>query len=240
MHTIYKVVLVLLMLTACIHETFSQTNGAPALSPEKGYIVLLTGDTLHGNINWRMKYVENNPTEVKFVPNSGPTVTYKASDLIELTIFPSSFEPSDPLPPENYVSLPSMKKGEPVFYNRMINGKLQVLQNRSSVAYTKTVTETNSEFAGIEFTWSKGGGLTIGPYYNVSTRVLESKSRYSSYYISKDNTALVKLDKDNYDAMFSNLFGDCDAIQKELAKNPDLRKFKNFMILAEVYNQLCK
>jgi hypothetical protein len=241
MRIIFKIVLVVLILPACtLNEIFSQMDGTTAFAPGKGTLVLRTGDTLIGNINWRMKYVENNPAEIKFVPESGPSAIYKASDISEMTINPISFETSDPLPPENYVSLPSLKKGEPVFYNRMINGKLQVFRNRSSVEYTKSVTESTSEFAGIEFTFSKEEGLTIGPYYNVSTRVLESKSRYSSYYISKNNAALVKLDKDNYDSMFNSLFGDCEGVLKELAKNPDLRNFKNFMILAEVYDKLCK
>jgi len=34
-------------------------------------------------------------------------------------------------------------------------------------------------------------------------------------------------------------FGDCKVIGQEIEKNPDLAGFKYFMILAEVYNQIC-
>ncbi len=133
-----------------------------------------------------------------------------------------------------------MKKGTPVFYNRLLDGKLQVYQNRSSVIMTKETAEVNTEFDGIEFRYSKETGLTVGPTYRTSYRIIESRTRYSSYFIVKDHGAFQKIDKDNYDNVFPALFGDCPDIQQELNKNPDLRKFKNFMILAEVYNQLCR
>jgi len=219
---------------------FSQTNGVTTPVAGVGTVILHSGDTLDGRVNWRMKYVENNPTEIKFIPKNGPSAIYKASDLAEIIVYPVDFETDEPMPPENYVSLPSMKRGEPVFYNRMINGKVQVFQNRSSVVTTHEVSEITSEFDGIEFRWSKKEGLTVGPTYKVSSRVLASKTRFSSYFISKNKAPLVKVDRDNYDALFQQLFGDCPEIQNELTKNPDLRKFKNFMILAEVYDQLCR
>jgi hypothetical protein len=133
-----------------------------------------------------------------------------------------------------------MKKGTPVFYNRLLDGKLQVYQNRSSVIITKQTAEVNTEFDGIEFRYSKETGLTVGPSYRTSYRIIESRTRYSSYFIIKDHGMFQKIDKDNYDTVFPALFGVCNEIQQELNKNPDLRKFKNFMILAEVYNQLCR
>jgi hypothetical protein len=157
-----------------------------------------------------------------------------------LAVYPRTDFEGTGMPQENYVSMPSMKKGTPVFYNRLLDGKLQVYQNRSSVIITKETAEVNTEFDGIEFRYSKENGLTVGPTYRTSYRIIESRTRYSSYFIIKDHGAFQKIDKDNYDLVFPALFGDCPQIQGELIKNPELRKFKNFMILTEVYNQLCR
>ncbi|NLE36168.1 MAG: hypothetical protein GX622_13790 [Bacteroidales bacterium] len=51
---------------------------------------------------------------------------------------------------------------------------------------------------------------------------------------------MIKVDKETYDPVLEQLFGDCPAIQDEFVRNPDLKKFKNFLILTEVYNRLCQ
>ncbi len=219
--------------------TDAQTGETTPMAGE-GYVIMKNGDTINGRINWRMKYVENNPTEIKFIPENGSSQILNAGEISGLTIFPRTDFEDNELPQTNYVSLPSPKKGTPVFYNRLIDGKLKVFQNRSSVVFTKETAEVNTEFDGIEFRYSKEDGLTVGPTYKTSYRVIESRTRYSSYFIIKDQGPFQKIDKDNYDSVFAALFGDCPQIQQELNKNPDLRKFKNFMILTEVYNQLCR
>jgi hypothetical protein len=206
----------------------------------EGYVIMKNGDTLKGRINWRMKYTENNPTEIKFIPENGSEQILNAGEISGLAIYPRTDFEGNEMPQDNYVSLPAMKKGTPVFYNRLLDGRLRVFQNRSSVIITKETAEVNTVFDGIEFRYSKETGLTIGPVYKTSYRIIESRTRFSSYFIIKDQGEFQKIDKDNYDSVFPALFGDCNEIQQELNKNPDLRKFKNFMILAEVYNQLCR
>jgi hypothetical protein len=219
----------------------AQVEGMTTIMPGIGYVVLNNGDTLHGRINFRMKYVENNPVEIKFTAKDGSTKIFNASEISSCGIYPGSdFETSTEPELENYVSMPSMKKGIPVFFNRLLDGRLKVFQNRSSIVYTSEKTETTSEFDGIEFRYSREDGLTIGPRYKTSTRVIESRTRFSSYFVMKDNATLLKVEKENFNDVFSSLFGDCLGIQLELYKNPDLQKFKNFILLAEVYNQLCR
>jgi hypothetical protein len=70
--------------------------------------------------------------------------------------------------------------------------------------------------------------------------IIEGRSCYSSYLVSKNKGDLLEVDKKNYENVFPALFGDCPEIGQEIGKNPDLARFKNFMILAEVYNQICK
>jgi hypothetical protein len=204
-------------------KTSAQVEGMAM--PSDGYVILRNGDSLYGRITWRLKYVENNPVEIKFTPVNGSTTIYKAGEI-------SGFE--------DYVSMPSFKKGVPVFYNRLLNGRIKVFQNRSSAIITNEKVETTSEFNGLEFSYSSEDGLTIGPRFITSSRVIESRTRYSSYFVTKDNGALQKIEKENYESGFSTLFGDCQAIQQELIRNPDLGKFKNFMLLVEIYNNLCR
>ena len=92
---------------------------------------------------------------------------------------------------------------------------------------------------GVGFTWPPDEGLRIGPTYRIDYHIIEGKARYPSYFVVKDGGEMIKVEKENFDPLFEQLFGDCPAMQEELAMNPDLKKFKNFMILAEVYNRLC-
>jgi hypothetical protein len=123
--------------------------------------------------------------------------------------------------------------------HRILAGRMTIYQNRSSANLSATVSVERTRIDGIGFTWDPGEGLTIGPTYRTDYRIIESRNRYTSYFISKGNNPLIKVEKDNYEENFNTLFSDCPAITQELAKNPDLGKFKNFMVLAEVYNRMC-
>ena len=217
----------------------NQYSMMAGLGPFPGYVILSNGDTLHGRVKWAMKYVENNPSELKFTAENGESKTFNASELKGCGITVNESFQESGMPPEHYVTLPSLKKGLPVFIRRLMSGKLTVYQNRSAVVSgTSTTTET-SRIDGIGFTFSIEGGLAIGPTYRTEYRVIQERSHASSYYIVKDGAQMIKIEKDNYETIFTTLFGDCSAIEQELTKNPDLRKFKSFMLLAEVYNQIC-
>jgi hypothetical protein len=201
----------------------AQVEGMPMASD--GYVRLRNGDSIYGRITWKLKYVENNPVEIKFIPVNGSPIIYNASEI-------SGFE--------DYVSMPSFKKGVPVFYNKLLDGRIKVFQNRSATIITNDKVETTTEYDGLEFRYSREDGLTIGPRFITSSRVIESRTRYSSYFVTKDNGSLQKIEKENFESCFSSLFGDCQSIQRELVRNPDLGKFKNFLLLAEIYNHLCQ
>ncbi len=217
---------------------------APVL-PVPGYVIYSNGDTVWGKLTWALKYVENNPVEIKFTPEGGTKQTLTASDIAgfgnQLTawIGEDDMAARIPLPPEDYVSLPSWKKKEPVFMNRLITGRVTVYLNRSSIGTSTSRIETRSRINGIGFTWIPGEGLSIGPTYRTDYRIIEGRSRYSSYFVVKDSGEMIKVEKETYDPVLEQLFGDCPAMQEEFVRNPDLKKFKNFMILAEVYNRIC-
>jgi hypothetical protein len=177
-----------------------------------GYVIMKSGDTLSGRINWRMKYTENNPAEIKFIPETGSPQILSAADISGLAIYPRTDFEGNEMPQENYVSLPSIKKGTPVFYNRLLDGKLQVFQNRSSVIISKEITEANTVIDGFEFRYSKETGLTVGPAYKTSYRIIESRTRFSSYFIIRDHGAFQKIDRDNYDDLFTSIFSGTSGI----------------------------
>jgi len=217
-------------------------EGMAAMMPVDGFVVLSNGDTIQGKIRWNLKYVENNPVEIKFFAGDGTSKNYNASEIRGfgnyLKLIKKDFNTPEVLELENYVSMPSLKKAIPVFMNRLLHGRITVFQNRSSLGFSGGKVEELSKFDGISFSFGSNG-LTIGPVYRTSYRIISGRNRYSSYYVSKNMETIIKIDKNNYDSLFPALFGDCHAINKELEKNPDLRKFKNFMILAEVYNEIC-
>jgi len=217
---------------------------APVL-PVPGYVIYNNGDTVWGKLSWSLKYVENNPVEIKFTSAAGAKQTLRAGEILGFGNQLSAWLGEDdmaariPLPPEDYVSLPSWKKKEPVFMNRLMTGRVTVYLNRSAIGTSTTRIETRSRIDGIGFTWEPGEGLTIGPMYRTDYRIIEGRSRYTSYLVVKDGGEMIKVEKENYDPLLEQLFGDCPALQDEFARNPDLKKFKNFMILTEVYNRLC-
>ena len=99
--------------------------------------------------------------------------------------------------------------------------------------------EENTRMDGIAFTYIPGEGLSIGPSYRTDYRIIERRIRYTSYFVSIENEKIIKVEKENYNETFTSLFGDCPQIDDEVRKDPNLVKFKNFMILVEVYNTLC-
>lgn len=221
----------------------AQVNGMATNLPVDGYVVLQSGDTLFGRLRWSLKYEENNPVEVKFTPDKGKTKSYNASEIKGFgnytKLVKKDFNAPAEMEVEYYVSLPSFKKGVPVFMNRLLNGRIIVYQNRSAIIINENEYKEESKIDGIVFSFIPGQGLSIGPSYKTSYKIIESRARFTSYYVTKGNEPLIKVQKDNYESLFPTLFGDCPGIDQELAKNPDLRKFKSFILLVEIYNQIC-
>ncbi|MCK5667183.1 MAG: hypothetical protein KAI17_27040, partial [Thiotrichaceae bacterium] len=92
------------------------------------------------------------------------------------------------------------------------------------------------KITGIHFTYSIDGGLIIGPSFKTTTYV---KIWHTSYYIEKDDGELIKIDKNNYEVLWPSLFEDCPEINEEVNLNPDLKEFKNFLLVVRLYNDLC-
>jgi hypothetical protein len=209
----------------------------------RGFIVN-NEDTIPGTIIVKQKYVENNPYEIKFTDGNDISKIYQADMISGFGMFSvpvkNDFDEVLSFSLENYESRPSFKKGTPVFMVRLLDGRIKVFLNRSSASISTSGIEERSKMDGIAFSISPGEGLTIGPSYNTSYRIIEGRTRYSSYFLEKNGGELIKVNKENYEQLFPGLFGDCPAIQAELEKNPDLKLFKNFMILTEIYNQLCQ
>jgi hypothetical protein len=221
----------------------SQNTGMPTgMAPGMkvpGYVILSSGDTVYGELKWALKYVENNPVEIKFTAQNGVSKDLNASEIKGFG------QNTGLLPgPEHYVSLPSMKKGVPVFMNRLITGRITVFQDRSSVMITSSKTtgkvEGKLRIDGVHFTWVPGDGLYVDMSLAKNYRIIEYNTRFTSYLVVRDNSPIVKVTKDDYDSFFNSCFGNCPAIDDEVRKNPDLKSFKNFMIMAEVFNNLCK
>jgi hypothetical protein len=217
--------------------------GMAPMLPVRGYVVLANGDTLLGKLRWTLKYIENNPVEIKFTAENGESKVFNAAEIKGFGNQNSMWMENNPIPlklqMENYVSVPSFKKNVPVFFNRLLDGRVTVYQNRSAAILSSSTVVENTRMDGIAFSFSRGEGLSIGPSYRTDYRIIKQRTRLSSYYVSKDNAPYVKVEKANYESLFKELFGDCPSIEQELIKNPDLKLFKNFMIMAEVYNRVC-
>jgi hypothetical protein len=123
---------------------------------------------------------------------------------------------------------------------RFLDGRIKVFQHRTIQVISSGFDEKSATIDGISFSFNWTEGLSIGPSYLTSYRIVEGRSGYSSYLVSKDKGKLLEVDKKNYDKLFPVLFGDCSKIGQEIEKNPDLAKFKYFIILTEVYNHICK
>lgn len=250
LHAIREIVfiaatLIFIVPVAHAQDEFGGAGAAPIL-PVKGYVVYNNGDSVPGKLAWSLKYVENNPVEIKFTPEGGEKQVLHAGEILgfgnQLSLWVGEDDEAMELalPWEDYVSILSYKKKKPVFMNRIISGRVTVYLNRSSIGISTSHIEKIERIDGIGFSYSPGEGLQIGPTYRVDYRLVEGWSRYSSYFVIKDEGDMLKVDKKNFEQMWPLLFGDCPAIQAELEKNPDLLKFKNFMIIAGIYNQNCQ
>jgi hypothetical protein len=235
--------LAILLLTAVwMPGTLSgQFPGMPPMGNVYGYVVLSNGDTLPGLIKWKLKYVENNLSEIEFTAKNGNSKILTASEIAGF-----GYSPGESVSDLNslvvngkdyYESIPSLKKGVPVFIYRFLNGRIKVFLNRSNMT-ARTDVPVKTE--GISFTYIPGGVLSIGTEYRSSTRIIETASSFQSFFVSKDKGLLIKVDRNNYDSIFQTLLGDCPEIEKECSRNPELAKFKNFILMAEVYNHICK
>ena len=241
---------ILFLGTGCLPlGLFAQDNhesvapGEPPAGLVPGYVILSNGDTLKGKLKWSLKYVENNPVEIKFTAENGNTKIFIAGEIKGFGNKLKIWMDNDPKPiftdMEHYLTMPSMKKGVPVFMDRLLDGRIRVFLNRGAIGIAGTTVTEEEKYDGIGFSFSSDKGLYIGPTYKTDYRIVKSRSRYTSYLISKDNDTLVKVVKDDYATQIKDLFGDCPAINNEIAQNPSLAQFKNFMLLAEVYNMLC-
>lgn len=222
----------------------SQSAGIPPMGAVYGYVLLNNGDTLQGLVKWRVNYVENNLAEIMFTAKNGNSRIFNAGEIKgfghyigEKVIYLNTPESPEN---ENYESTPSLKKGTPVFIFRFLDGRIKVFQHRSMKGMNQGPVEEPSKIEGISFRFNQVEGLFIAPFYKTSYRIIEARSHYLSYLVSKDKVNLLEVNKKNYENVFTALFGDCPEIGKEIEKNPDLASFKNFIILAEIYNQICK
>jgi hypothetical protein len=92
---------------------------------------------------------------------------------------------------------------------------------------------------GINFTYSPGDGLYCELIFAAPPEHFEKHGWYSSYYVEKDGSERLKVEKGGYDTVWKDLFGDCQKMSEEVGHNPDLLKFRNFLIVAEIYNRIC-
>ncbi len=234
-------VILILIATGVPSKLLSQFG--PGISPGVavyGYVLLSNGDTLPGLVKWTVKYVDNNLAEIKFTSKNGNSKIFNASEISGFGHYRGK-HPYTPGPEdENYESIPSLNKGIPVFIYRFLDGRIKVFQHRSTKGMFSGRVENPSKIDGISFSFTPDEGLSIGPSYKTSYIIIEGRSYFLSYLVSKDKGNLLEVNEKNYENAFPALFGDCPEIGQEIGKNPDLARFKNFMILTEVYNQICK
>jgi hypothetical protein len=225
-------------------ELFSQVAGIPPGGAVYGYVRLSNGDTLQGLVKWRVKYVENNLAEITFIAKNGNSRIFNAAEISGFGHYAGGKVQNLNTPEspenENYESVLSLKNGIPVFMYRFLDGRIKIFQHRSIQKMSSGFDKKSSKIDGIYFSFTPADGLSIGPSYKTSNMIIEGRSVYSSYLVTKDKGKLLEVDKKNYDQLFPVLYGDCSKIGQEIEKNPDLAKFKYFMILTEVYNQICK
>ena len=221
-----------------------QSAGVPPGGAVYGYVLLSNGDTLEGLVKWRVKYVENNLAEILFTSKNGNSKIFGAGEISGFGHYTGGkvtyLNTPDSRENENYESVPSLKKKTPVFIYRFLDGRIKVFQHRSIRGMYSGSAEPPKSIEGISFRLNPDEGLSVGPSYLTPYNIIEGRSHYLKYIVRKDNGVLVEVDKNNYDNIFRNLFGDCPEIGLEINKNPDLAMFKNFLMLAEVYNQICK
>ncbi|MGC1391898.1 MAG: hypothetical protein WA816_12750 [Bacteroidales bacterium] len=239
--TLYFLILIMIASSMPLKLLSQFGPGVPPGGSVYGYVLLSSGDTLEGLVRWKLKYVENNLAEIMFTAKNGNSKIFDASEIYGFGhIFGKDLKTSESSENENYESVPSLKKGIPVFMYRFLDGRLKVFQHRSIQGMSSGFDEKSSKIDGISFSLNWTEGLTVGSSYKTSYRTIAERSGCSSYLVRKDKGKLLDVNKNNYENIFPALFGDCPEIGKEIEKNPELSRFKYFMILTEVYNQICK
>jgi hypothetical protein len=225
-------------------KVFSQNAGIPPGGAVYGYVVLSNGDTIRGLVKWRIKYVENNLAEIMFTAKNGNSKIFNASEISGFGHYVGGkvqdFNAPESVENENYESTPSLKNGIPVFMYRFLDGRIKILQHRNIQMPNSNLIHEPTEIVGNSFIFSTIEGLSIGPSYKTQYGIIKSRSFYSNYLVRKDKGKLLEVSKKNYDKVFPVLFADCPELEKEIEKNPDLTQFKYFLILSEIYNQICK
>jgi hypothetical protein len=235
--------LLLLAAFAAITGTVYASEDTDTTGYVKGYVILLNGDTLQGSIVWRNKYVEKNPVEISFTPVQGTTRIYSASQLVGFGNHRQTLQTGKDetltLDAEYYASMPSIKNGVPVFMNRLSSGRITVYRNHST-RWNGPRVEARKEMNGIDIDHVAGQGLIITRSYKTNYRVIEGRQTANCYFASKDGGDLVTVTRKNYESLFPLLFGGCAGIYQEIKDNPELKDFNNFVILAEMYDQMCE
>lgn len=214
---------------------------APGL-PVRGYVVLDNGDTITGQVIWRFKYAEDNLTGIRFITDAGENFVFSASDIIGFGNEPLAWKKENPvarqIKVEDYLSIPSYRHHTQVFMHRLLDGHLSVFQDRKSSVIPLEWLKLNDRIEGENFSYSPVTGLTVGQGHSTPPSVVRYRSRYTSYFVRKNEGELLRVNKKNFPEMFETLFGDSPAIMSEVTKNPSLKDIKYFMILAEVYDRL--
>jgi hypothetical protein len=227
----------MLFFSACLNST-GQQAGKTQIIPTQGFVILLSGDTLFGKIAYS-KFTEKFISAINFTGQNGDTTTYDAYGIkglgISVSGYYSELSPPDAFVWDIYQCRPLPGNGEMVFMSLLYDGKIKVFFNPKSTKITTDPTHMD----GVEFSISsQEEGLTIEPTYS-EPDYSEYRTRYSSYYVEKEGTAMLKVEKGNYKTQWNILFGDCPLMVDEVDKNPDLTKFKNFPIAVDIYNQIC-
>ncbi|MEI8086758.1 MAG: hypothetical protein WCG93_11140 [Paludibacter sp.] len=237
-----------IVITAAFNLSAQSNKFSPAIllnqmQPD-GFVLLNNGDTLWGKVVQSWKYVENNPVEVQLIDYNRLKQIFKAADIkgfgTYTKLIKKDFDSPEVLDLEIYITVQLLKKGLAVFMKLLLDGTITVLENRSSISSSADLIENKSKIDGISFGIGRNKGLSIEPTTTDSYRIIEAKKRYSSLYVRKNKEPLIKLDAKNYESLFPTLFGDCPALNPALEKNPGLQEYKNFIVLAEMYNCICK
>jgi len=215
-----------------------ETIGLSSMVAQHGYIILNTGDTIYGKFK-SGKIASGYMSQVILIGQNKEKTHYNAETIMELgiehIIYNDSFKPVNSFW-EFFESKSLPKKGNMRLMRPFEKGIITVFYNSRSSETTLENTVSNGKIDGISFSYSFEDGLIFGPTTELITSI---KTWYSSYYIEKEGGKLTKVNKKNYVSLWPSLFKDCPAIIKEVNKNPELKDFKNFLLIVGIYNQLC-
>ena len=210
------------------------------LFPMPATLILSTGDTIEGKIKQGTKLTDWYMSEVKYTGQGGEKIRFNASSVVKFAVEMNTYSGIGQPTGSSlmfFESRPSPKSGKMVFMYRYDKGRIKVFHNPRSSGSKNEWTHSGGKMTGIHFTYSPGEGLVIGPAFTTTTYI---KIWHHSYYIEKDGGELIKISKKNIDALWPSLFGGCQEISKEIELNPDLMKWKNFLLLVRIYNEICE